>query len=169
MRQFKICLLGAPEVGKTSLVQRFVHGRFAENYHSTIGVKIDKRSLTIADESIQLIVWDVQGEERYGKVLPSYLRGMAGYFMVIDTTRPETVTVASRLRSRIADDIAPVPFILLLNKSDLPAVYSPELESLADGALAVIETSARSGERVEDAFLTLGEGILEGRRRQDAA
>ena len=65
MIQKKICLLGASSVGKTSLVKQFVEGIFSEKYLTTIGVKIDKKTLSIANEQVNLLLWDMEGNDRY--------------------------------------------------------------------------------------------------------
>jgi len=165
MIQFKICLLGVPMVGKTSLVQRYVHGGFSENYHSTVGVKIDKKSLDIDGQDVRMLVWDVQGEERYTKILPTYLRGMAGYLLVVDVTRPETVEGAARLHEGISNAPNPPPYLLLLNKSDLVNELPSQLDAFKDAA-AVLQTSALSGQNVEEAFNVLGELLLDLRLKQ---
>ncbi len=74
----KVCLLGGFAVGKTSLVARFVHGVFSEKYLTTIGVKIDKRSMTVDDDELDLVIWDIYGEDDYQRVRMSYLRGASG-------------------------------------------------------------------------------------------
>jgi len=84
-----------------------------------------------------MLVWDVQGEERYTKILPTYLRGMAGYLLVVDVTRPETVEGAARLHEGISSAPNPPPYLLLLNKSDLanelpPSMYSENFCSISD-------------------------------------
>jgi len=73
----KICLVGAPGVGKTSLVRRFVERRFEADYHSTIGVRIDRRSLDVDGNEVSLIIWDIHGEDESLSVRSSYLAGMA--------------------------------------------------------------------------------------------
>src|ERR1051325_7234218 len=72
--QKKICMLGAYAVGKTSLVARFVRSIFSEKYHTTIGVKIDKKTLRVDDQELSLILWDLAGEDDFYQVRMSYLR-----------------------------------------------------------------------------------------------
>lgn len=61
----KICLLGAFAVGKTSLVQQYVHSIFSDKYHTTVGVKIEKTQVIIDDEAVDLIIWDLHGEDEF--------------------------------------------------------------------------------------------------------
>ena len=94
----KICLLGSFGVGKTSLVARFVHSLFSDKYHTTVGVKIDKKTVDLGDRAVNLILWDVAGEDDISTLRMSYLRGSAGYVLVADGTRPSTLEVALSLR-----------------------------------------------------------------------
>jgi small GTP-binding protein len=162
--QKKICMLGGFSVGKTSLVKRFVESIFSETYLTTVGVKIDKKTVTLADRSVTLILWDLAGEDDIASLRMSYLRGSAGYALVVDGTRPATLEVALSLRRRVEADFGPLPFVLLLNKRDLKeqwAIREEEVEGLQRDGWWVRETSARSGEGVEDAFRALAENITQ--------
>ena len=90
-------MLGSFAVGKTSLVRRYVDSIFSENYVTTIGVKIDKKQISANDTELALILWDVYGDDNYQSVLPSYLRGLAAYILVIDPSRPATFESAKKL------------------------------------------------------------------------
>lgn len=59
--QKKICMLGGFSVGKTSLVRRYVHSVFSDAYLTTVGVKIDKKIVTLPDRTVNLILWDLAG------------------------------------------------------------------------------------------------------------
>lgn len=168
MIQKKICMLGYFAVGKTSLVRRYVDSIFSEEYTTTIGVKIDKKNLSIAGNDMSLIVWDVYGEDSHQSVMPSYLRGMAGYLLVVDPTRPSTVESAVTLNSRVQDVIGNVPFVLVKNKSDLKESWRTdgvELRSLEVHASSVIETSAKTDSNVNEMFEALAIAILDDTKR----
>jgi small GTP-binding protein len=162
MIQKKICLLGSFAVGKTSLISRFVRSIFSDKYLTTVGVKIDKKLLTVASTDINLMIWDLNGEDQFQKVQMSYVRGTSGYFLVIDGTRRESLDVALGLHERIGQEFGPLPFVVLLNKNDLKHDWTlrpDDFELLA--GLTVLETSAKTGENVEAAFMRLGQLILE--------
>lgn len=153
--QKKICMLGGFSVGKTSLVRRFVESVFSETYLTTVGVKIDKKTVALPDRTVTLILWDLAGEDDIGSLRMSYLRGAAGYVLVADGTRPATLEVAVSLRRRVEADFGPLPFVLLVNKSDLEdqwAVRDAEIADLRHSGWWVDSSSARTGEGVEDAF-----------------
>src|SRR5215470_9235062 len=125
-------MLGGFSVGKTTLVRRFVDSVFSENYLTTVGVKVDKKVVTLPDRTVNLILWDMAGEDDVATVRMSYLRGMAGYVVVADGTRSSTLDVALSLRERVEAEHGPLPFTLLVNKHDLLeqwAISETELDS----------------------------------------
>ena len=159
----KICLLGATSVGKTSLVSRYVHSIFSEKYLSTLGVKVDSKSLTVDDQQLDLIIWDIHGDEDCRPVFMNYLRGTAGYMLIADGTRPETVDKACRLKAHIESKLENVPFIILLNKADLTdewKVSDDMIEKLENQNWSVLRSSAKTGEGVEEAFTHLAGKLL---------
>jgi small GTP-binding protein len=156
--QKKICMLGGFSVGKTSLVKRFVESVFSESYLTTVGVKIDKKTVDLGERAVNLILWDVAGEDDISAVRMSYLRGCAGYVLVADGTRPSTLDVALSLRDRVEADHGRLPFVLLLNKNDLQeqwAIASAKIDDLRQAGWSVRSSSARTGDGVEEAFTEL--------------
>lgn len=164
MLQKKICMVGAFATGKTSLISKFVFSIFSENYLTTVGVKIDKKVITYNDKEVNLILWDLYGEDEFQKVRASYLRGSAGYLLVVDGTRKQTFLKALELQERVEQTIGPVPFILVLNKSDLTSeweIEATEIDEIANKGWTVIKTSAKTGLGVEEVFNTLTSKVLE--------
>ena len=158
MIQKKICMLGAFSVGKTSLVKRYVSSIFSDAYLTTVGVKIDKKPVEIDGREISLLLWDIAGEDDVSTVRMSYLRGSAGYVLVADGTRAMTLEVARSLRQRVEAELGPLPFVLLMNKSDLASQWTvpdAELDAMAADGWSVRRTSAKSGDGVEASFLEL--------------
>jgi len=158
MIQKKICMLGAFAVGKTSLVSRFVSSLFSEDYLTTVGFKIDKKAVTVAGEDVTLMLWDIAGEDDLQSVRMSYLRGAAGYLLVIDGTRSRTLETARGLVNRTSEAIGDVPFVAVINKNDLEDEWElgeGAINQLEDEGWTVVTTSAKTGEGVEDAFRRL--------------
>ncbi|MEO8892334.1 MAG: Rab family GTPase [Coleofasciculaceae cyanobacterium] len=164
MIQKKICMVGSFGTGKTSLVARFVKSIYSEIYQTTVGVKIDKKIVTINQQELSLILWDIHGEDQFQKLQLSYLRGSSGYFLVVDGTRRETLDKAFSLQKKVEASIGTVPFILILNKTDLMEEWDIDestMESLSAKDWIVIKGSAKTGLGVEEAFMKLGEKMLE--------
>ncbi len=160
----KVCMLGAFAVGKTSLVQQFVNSVFHEKYQTTLGVKIDKKSLIINQQSIDLILWDLAGEDDFMEVRSAYLRGSAAVILVADGTRDETLDTVIKLKNRVFREVGPIPFILLVNKSDLKDDWRIDqfmLDQLAQQGWDILHTSAKSHDNVEQAFLQLAQQLIE--------
>lgn len=156
-------MLGATGVGKTSLVRRFVQSIYSEKYHTTIGVKIDKKVIGVGDESVSLLLWDLQGEDETFKIRPSFLRGASGYFIVVDLTRHSTFVTAFSIQQMVEREVGSLPFIVLFNKNDLDdqfEVLPTEMEQMINFGWKMFRTSAKSGERVEEAFQKLAEKML---------
>jgi small GTP-binding protein len=164
MIQKKICMLGATGVGKTSLVQRFVKSIYSEKYHSTIGVKIDKKTFSVYGEDVTLLLWDLQGEDDEHKIRPSFLRGASGFFVVVDLTRHETLVTAFSIQQMVENEVGDIPFYILLNKTDLTDKIDITDEEIAEiqrnHGWRVLRTSAKSGDKVEQAFYELAELMI---------
>ena len=159
MIQKKVCMLGGFAVGKTSLVRRFVSDVYDDRYLTTVGVRIEKRDLDLGSQSVRLLLWDLHGEDRFQFVQASHLRGAAGYLLVVDGTRPGTVAVAEDLKARAIDTLGDVPYLTLINKSDLDQQVSVEEVESRLGS-PVLATSAKLGSGVVKAFEQLARQIV---------
>ena len=163
MIQKKIAMLGMYAVGKTSLVRRFVSSVFDEKYHTTIGVKIDKKMVKVRDQDVMLLLWDVAGAEDHFTVPSSYIRGAAGYLLVVDGTRAQTLDRSLELVAQVEESVGEIPFVAILNKVDLIdhwELQNEDFERLKALGCPVIRGSAATGEGVEEAFHALVEQIL---------
>jgi len=160
----KVCLLGDFAVGKTSLVRRYVYNRFNDKYISTIGVKVNRKSLVVpcGSEVVELtmILWDLAGSEEFDRMRSSYLRGAAGAVWVCDLTRPETLD-SLKVYSDILSDVAPsAQLVAAGNKRDLVEelrIMPSRIEAaVGSRGLPYYLTSAKTGDDVEGLFHHLG-------------
>ncbi|MBT8141211.1 MAG: GTP-binding protein [Gammaproteobacteria bacterium] len=156
----KICMVGDFGVGKTSSVSRFVHNVYSEKYQTTIGVKVDTKEVDSADQKVKMVIWDIAGRNKFGNVEFTYLRGSAGYLLVVDGTRSITLDTAMALRTSIEARYGELPFVMLLNKADLEDSWQIDdatIENLRKEGIPIFITSAKTGDQIEQAFIKLTE------------
>ena len=165
MIQKKVCMVGVHGTGKTSLVQRFVYSLFSAKYHSTVGVKIDRKSVDVSGTQVNLLLWDIEGRTSEQEVPSSYLKGSHGILYVVDGTRRETFDQLFELHTMACRIVGDVPSVVALNKIDLTDQWllsRADDQKLAATGLHAARTSAKSGEGVEGAFQWMAEATLRG-------
>ncbi|NVM27966.1 MAG: GTP-binding protein [Candidatus Helarchaeota archaeon] len=167
---FKIVVIGDSGVGKTSLINQFISKKFDKDYISTIGVNILLKDIELEKDQekykIQMMFWDIGGQEKYTNVRHMFYRGANGAIVVYDLTRPVTFNAVPIFLKDLEDTLQKkVPFILLGNKvdlSDMRHITQEEGNNLGEttGSLAFFETSAKTGEKVEDSFRIIAEACI---------
>lgn len=144
---------------------RYVNSIFGEKYHTTVGVKIDKKQLVTDGEEITLMIWDLAGQDDLTRLRTSYLRGVSGYVIVADGTRPFSLNTAINMHKEAREYTGDVPFIVAINKADLREeqwqVEEEQLKALEDDGATIILTSAKTGDGVEEMFQKLTQDILD--------
>ncbi|KAJ3446164.1 ras and ef-hand domain-containing protein [Anaeramoeba flamelloides] len=152
-------------VGKTCLLLRFSEDEFDFNLPPTVGIDLRMRTLRINGERVRIQVWDTAGQERFRKITSSYYRGAQGIlltFSVTDRKSFDNIHSWTEDINKCSDNN--ISTILVGNKIDLEdRVVSKEegQEVATQYGMTYIETSAKTGEGVEQAFLTLTKLILE--------
>jgi small GTP-binding protein len=158
-------MLGSFSVGKTALVRQYVNSIFSDTYLSTVGVKISKKTITVKDQDLNLLLWDMEGQDNYSLVNMSYLRGAHGLLFVVDGTRGETLTVALKLRVESMKILGSgIPSIFIINKVDLEPeweITEKVLSSLEAKGVTIFKTSAKTGLNVEKIFTVLAEDMVD--------
>jgi small GTP-binding protein len=164
----KIIICGDYSVGKTSLIRRFIDNRFLENYISTIGVDITRKTVTLSkDCSVNFILWDIGGQiTQMAPYRKKFYTGANAAFIVFDKTRKESFVNIKVWLNDISKEVgARIPKIIVANKNDLTFDYqvtTAELAKLAEElGMEYIETSAKTGENVEDAFKYIAHRVIE--------
>jgi len=177
MMIIKICLLGDGAVGKTALRERYLGKQFTSNYIMTIGADFAVKALTINERPAKFQIWDLAGQPRFSSVRELYYRGSMGALLIFDVTRPDSFINQRNWIDELwkSNGKGPVPLVILGNKSDLRGEspdeisneqaikYSQDLskETLPSGfKTPYYETSAKSGQNVDEAFQVLGKSIL---------
>jgi small GTP-binding protein len=163
MIQKKVCMVGVFGTGKTSLVQRYVHSLFSAKYHSTVGVKIDRKQVQVGTTDVNLLLWDVEGRTAEQEIPVTYLRGAHAMLYVADGTRRETFEQLFDLRELARSAAGDVPSIVALNKFDLKEQWTltaADTSKLITGGFHTLTTSAKTGEGVEEAFRWIATATL---------
>ena len=163
--RIKIIIIGEAGVGKTSLVKKFVSGRFSSDYRVSIGANLFVKELILnSDIEVTIQIWDIAGQEKWVKMRHSYYKGAHGALIVGDLTRGNTF---EQLKEFWNPDLkkfcGDIPKILVVNKVDLePIVSNNDIEKLAQdiNVKASIITSAKNGQNVEEAFHQIAEAIV---------
>ncbi len=119
----KICLIGDFGVGKTSLIRRFVERQFSDSYLSSVGVKISRKNVDVYNVHqqtlVQLIVWDLEGNNKFKQIATKYLQGASAAIIVGDVTRQETLLHMTQYLE-IFSSVNPQGLIAVsFNKADL--------------------------------------------------
>eukprot|EP01013_Petalomonas_cantuscygni_P038163 TRINITY_DN69208_c0_g1_i1.p2 TRINITY_DN69208_c0_g1~~TRINITY_DN69208_c0_g1_i1.p2 ORF type:complete len:217 (+),score=39.81 TRINITY_DN69208_c0_g1_i1:205-855(+) len=162
--QFKYIIIGDTGVGKSCLLLQFTDKRFTPVHDLTIGVEFGSRIITIDKKFIKLQVWDTAGQESFRSITRSYYRRTPGCLLVYDITRRETFDHLTQwLEDARQNASIHMTIILIGNKSDLEArrqVSTAEGQAFAaEHGLLFIETSAKTAENVDAAFLQSAEAI----------
>lgn len=168
MISYKVCMLGAFSVGKTSLVKRYVHSIFNEQYETTIGVKISKHSLNIDEQETQLLIWDIEGKDSFTQINARYLRGSSGVVLVADGTRPESINELFEIHALVREHTPHIPVVVMLNKKDLINqwhINEAQYELIKNMGWKIFESSAKTSENVEQAFFTLAKDMAASRSK----
>ncbi len=157
----KIILTGSFGVGKTSLFSRFIYSEFDEKYLTTIGVKVDKKTINIDnDTNLNIMLWDIAGEVAQDKVPLSYFLGTSGIIYVFDLTRPMTYNNIMADIEYLKNILPEATVKIIGNKKDL--VTTTHIESVISGLPVECDmtTSAKTGENVEQLFQSMGEALM---------
>lgn len=167
---FKIGLLGDEGTGKTSLVNRFIEGKFEIDYKPTLGVSILTKKITIKkpDAIVNLVIWDIAGQQKYQNIRPIYFQGCLGVILVYDLTRPLSFT---EIKSKWIKDFQQFStpetcYSLVGNKKDLidkVKITTEQGKQLANeiGVVDFFETSAMTGENVQIIFENLVRTLIQ--------
>jgi small GTP-binding protein len=168
MLKYKIVLAGSKDVGKSSLITRFCDNVFLEETISTIGVGFKRKKVDINDKlGLELHIWDFGGEEKYRTLLPSYCNGASAALILYDITNKESLNdVKNWVKIIDKNAVENVVKIMIGTKIDLenqraiPFAEAQKMSQKFNCLGAPIETSSKTGENVENAFVNVSKAIV---------
>lgn len=179
--RFKFCIIGDNAVGKTSVVRKFVEQKFDKDYKSTIGLNMLSHKFDLLNNEIHIVIWDLGGQAHYHRFRQQYYVGTQAVFIVFDLTNRETFDHAKNywyeeLRTFVKQE--DLPIILVGNKADLKKQRKVEYEEgqkLADELsekektlVTYVETSAATGENIEEAFGMIAYQFIMHSKKQES-
>jgi len=162
--RFKFVIIGDHEVGKTSIIRRFVEKKYSEEYRATIGLNVLSHNFEFFGNEIGVTLYDVGAQKFFKRFRKVYYSGAQAAFLVFDLTKRESFhNVLSWYEElKLFTPEEDIPIVIVGNKSDLTEdrkVFYQEGAKLANNlsqsekiSLSYIETSALNGSNVEDAF-----------------
>ena len=169
-------LLGNSEVGKTCLIRRYTNGIFNEDYISTIGIDYDSKKEIIDDINVQVKLWDTAGQERFRAITPNNLRNAEGIMLVFDITNSDSFNDLKdwleSIKTHFGEKNISIPIIIVGNKIDLEDKRDVEKDDAnkfaQENNYKYFETSAKTGEGVDNAVRELVRQILANKDSEDS-
>jgi len=163
MKGYKLCVLGYPGVGKTAMIKRYETGEFKTDYKLSIGMDFITKELEIEGEKVITTIWDFGGSTKFEKIAETIFKGMHGCLIVYDITNKKSFENITFWINQIVDnrDIISDKVIKILvgNKKDLSSLRKVEFwetrEYWERSGIETFETSAKTGENIEEAFSAL--------------
>ena len=164
----KVLTAGEGGVGKTTLLHRYVEGKFSSETKMTIGVEFFLKELMIDDQKVLLQLWDFGGQERFRFLLKSYVIGARGALLMFDLTRamsleriPEWVNICRKENPNL-------PILFLGSKADLTDDMNISKDYIMSykedfNLYDYLEVSSKTGQNVESAFESVTREILKSR------
>ncbi|XP_042377269.1 ras-related protein Rab7-like [Zingiber officinale] len=175
----KVIVLGDSGVGKTSLMNQYVHKKFTQQYKATIGADFVTKEILVDDRLVTLQIWDTAGQERFQSLGVAFYRGADCCVLVYDVNVRRSFDTLDNWHDEFLNQASPsdpstFPFILLGNKIDLDGGNSRVVSEkkaiewcASRGNIPYFETSAKEDYNVDDAFLRVAQLALQHDRDQD--
>ncbi|OLS15633.1 MAG: small GTP-binding protein domain-containing protein, Ras family [Promethearchaeota archaeon CR_4] len=171
--RFKFVVIGDPSVGKTSIIMRFVEHKFERDYRSTIGLNLLMHTHNLlGNTEINFNIYDIGAHDFFRRVRSAYYTGTHACFIIYDITRPETYDNVQKWYNELTEFVGTLPICMIGNKADLESERKVPVEralKLAEKLEAsFLETSAKTGFNVDDAFTLMAYKLVQGEQQREA-
>ncbi|KAJ5076558.1 ras-related protein rab-35-like [Anaeramoeba ignava] len=170
---FKVVIFGASQVGKTSLIRKFVDNTFQNQDVSTIGVDFRTKDVLVDEKTIRLQLWDTAGQEVYRVPFTSSIyRNAEAFILVYDLTSEDSIQELEYFFREIEQNCSENILIIVAgNKSDLDSkIKNPEEELMKytkGQELQHFKTSAKNGSNVNELFHFIAESLFKKSQSQN--
>ena len=167
---FKICIVGDSGAGKTTILHRYLSGRFKSKAEITIGSNFFVKYIKLPEVKnlLTLQVWDLAGQEYFKWVRLAFYKSAKGIIYVFDLTRKDTLERLENWKEEIEGQIGSCPSVLVGNKTDLinpqgQIILNEEIKKYCQnlGTRAYFETSAKIGTNIDDVFYRIAADMYE--------
>ena len=170
---FKVLLIGNSDVGKSSLILRYVDQIWNDVFVPTIGVDFKVKSIEVDKKLVKMQIWDTAGQERFRNVISSYFKGAHGILLIYDITSRDSFKELENWLGEVERHASSqVLKILIGNKSDLEEkreIQKDEGEAFAmRNGMQFIETSAKNNTNVSEAFEALAKIMVYSSNKRNA-
>ncbi len=166
----KMMVAGDGGVGKTTLIRKFVTGSFEGKTYMTIGVQFHVKEMTYEGQPVSLQLWDLGGQDHFRFMLPSYTFGAKGAILLCDTTRESTLESLGEWVKICRTHNQDLPILFGGTKTDLVeqrCISAARARALLEplNLFDHVEVSAKTGQDVEQVFLTIAKLMMERKRK----
>eukprot|EP00803_Ostreobium_quekettii_P007066 evm.model.scf_1407.3 EVM.evm.TU.scf_1407.3 scf_1407:22519-24496(+) len=168
----KVIILGDSGVGKTSLMNQYVHKKFSSQYKATIGADFLSKEIQIDDKLVTLQIWDTAGQERFQSLGVAFYRGADCCVIVYDVNSNKSFDNLDHWKDEFLVQAAPknkedFPFVVVGNKIDqengesrVVSEYKARRWCAVNGNIPHFETSAKEDINVDTAFMCVAKNAL---------
>ena len=163
---FKVIFLGNAGVGKTSIINKKAEGSFQYSVKPTVGCGSAVIEVELHDQTVELRVWDMAGQDRYHKLVPLYLKGASVAVLVASVADTRSIDDLSDWMAKVKECDTRTKVVVALNKIDLPICTQESIDELREKLMETFPTvlfvSAKSGQEIDHLFGAIAKGALEG-------
>lgn len=158
----KLLFIGSEKVGKSTLLERYIHGNFVEDYKPTIGVSFMQKQLQLtSDIKLKFYIFDLAGLKTFAKVRRYFYQGAHTILLLFDYSREESLKEINEWLEEAQHFVKRrnVNYILIGNKIDL--VENRQKMKEQGHALAnqyeipFFEISAYTGQGIDELFTNI--------------